>query len=146
MSDQIATLCTLFLINIVAILFIYIFFSQDILEDYYANRPEYKEAVRAAAENNILRHLGAYPNPGDKLFDNEHNPHYVDAYYGIKKNEAYCDIVDMANLINPERVYSNMVFFTDYHSTGLPRQLVMNYIGKIGNEEVNMHMSKPRVQ
>jgi len=71
-------------------------------------------------EMNPFRKLGIYKEMPAKYYN-----HHKDArllhdiqYIGIKHNQAYCDSVDLYNLHNPDNIFKNMNFITDYSGEG----------------------------
>jgi len=71
--------------------------------------------------------LGAYPEISDKYQEKS----YDEYNYNLYNDENYCDKVDMANLKNPDLIFNQKSFWTDFPKNQLPRQNVMVKIGVV---------------
>jgi len=79
-------------------------------------------------EMNPFRKLGIY-NEMPEIYYNHKNDgklHRNTQYIGIKHNHAYCDAVDLYNLHNPDNIFKNMNFISDYAGEGI---LLLTKIG-----------------
>lgn len=58
---------------------------------------------------------------------------------GLINNKNYCNQADIYNLNNPNNIFKQKNFITDYNTDGLARELVMK---KIGNDLMPDYVSK----
>lgn len=85
-------------------------------------------------EINPFRKLGLYETMPVEYDNYQPGVNYPpnSQIYGIKHNPSYCDAVDLYNLRNPQNIFGNMNFISDYGADeSLTRQEVMR---KIGND------------
>jgi tubulin polyglutamylase TTLL1 len=95
-------------------------------------------------ESNLFHHLGVYPTLGLELFNAypDGHPLYTYPNMGLVNDQSYCDVVDIFNLYNPDNIFKNMYFFTDYNPEGLVRTHVVNRIGIDTHPLLSKDMSK----
>ena len=93
---------------------------------------------------NPFRYYGLYTYMEDDKFNSRptSKPKYDYTFYGIKKDSAYCDRVDMYNLYHPENVFGAMNFVVDYTRGGLVREQVAKVIGFDTMPNISMAMGK----
>ena len=93
---------------------------------------------------NPFRYYGLYTYMEDEKFNSRptSRSRYDHTFYGIKKDSAYCDLVDMHNLYHPENVFGAMNFVVDYTRGGLVREQVAKVIGFDAMPNISMAMSR----
>jgi len=71
-------------------------------------------------DSNPFKKLGAYQDMPESYYNFKTGGRFLPGiqYYGIKHNPSYCDAVDLYNLHNPDNIFNNMNFITDYAEDG----------------------------
>jgi len=68
--------------------------------------------------------LGVYDDPSPYI----PNPQYNEVQYGIGNYDQYCKMVDMANIVGPQRLYTPKGFlFTDFSNTSVVSQAASRF-------------------
>ena len=72
-------------------------------------------------ESNIFHKLGAYQKVTLDYFNAYPDGHPLFNYpnMGLINDNSYCDVVDLYNLYNPDNIFKEMNFFTDYNPEGI---------------------------
>jgi len=115
---------------------------ENLLAEYtYLNNSATKLREELAITN-PFRYYGLYVYMQDELFNAapSSKARYYQTFYGIKKEQGYCDLVDMYNLYHPSNIYNNINFVVDYSAGALVRDDVCKKMGTDAMPDVSMMM------
>jgi len=88
--------------------------------------------------------LGVYDDPSPYVT----NPQYNEVQYGLENYDQYCKMVDMANIVGPQRLYTPKGFlFTDYSNTSVVSQAASKFSqNMISKHNIDEFIQNYRVQ
>jgi len=89
--------------------------------------PKVSKPPQSKVETNPFKLLGVYTNP----ITHVPNSLYNKVHFGILNEDKYCEVVDMHNLQNPEKLFNKQgVIFTDYKFNSMAEKTARKY-GKV---------------